>query len=164
MSEQRRADLYRVTAEARKKQRELLTQGIALNERRVAVLEADGSKKIDKETGEVVKDFDNPTDRTEFMNWMKDLEEFRQCEIQPVYIRWGIAKIEGLVIDGQEATIETLLSDGPDDLADEIFAQIEGRAELSASETKNSESPTTSSAADGTAMTATAAIPVDQAA
>lgn len=157
-SDQRRTELYSITAEARKRQREIIMQGAALNERRAPVLEDDGSKRINIYSGEVVKEFTNEIDRTEFNLWVNDLEEFRHRELCPVYVRWGVAKIEGLVIDGQDATVDTLLSDGPRDLADEIFAELEGRVELSAVETKNSESPTISSAADGTAMTTTAAI------
>lgn len=59
-------------------------------------------------------------------------------EVNPAWVRWGLDKIEGLEIDGEAATVETLISDGPAELYTEILTAIRKEAELSPEETKNS--------------------------
>lgn len=80
------------------------------------------------------------------MRVMIELSNVDHDEIQPRRIREFLKSLDGLEIDGQAATADTLLSDGPEDLVDEIDAQIKKLLTLSESERKNSESPTTSGA------------------
>ena len=58
-------------------------------------------------------------------------------EIENLYLRWGLVKIDGLSIDGEPATTELLLERGPDELAREIAASIKTQCGLTEVERKN---------------------------
>ncbi len=78
-------------------------------------------------------------------------------EIDRIYLRWGLRKIEGLAIDGEEATPEELIEKGPEGLVAEILRAIRREAGLSEEERKNCESPSIFSGGtrpDGSAGTA----------
>ncbi|HLH41375.1 MAG TPA: hypothetical protein VKV74_00215 [Bryobacteraceae bacterium] len=60
-----------------------------------------------------------------------------QCEIDRAYLEWGLEAVEGLEIDGEKATPETLIERGPLDLAREILGKIRGECGLSETERKN---------------------------
>lgn len=75
----------------------------------------------------------------------------------PVVLRHGLVSIEGLSIDGAPATVEMLISDGPEDLITEIKEACQAAAGLSVEQTKNSQSPGDSSRqTDGTPNSTTA--------
>jgi hypothetical protein len=59
------------------------------------------------------------------------------AEIEKAYLKWGLAEIEGLEIDGQPATPETLLADGPEGLCREIAAAVKAECGLDEAERKN---------------------------
>jgi hypothetical protein len=84
---------------------------------------------------------------------------FEQDEMAPPLLRWGVASIEGLVIDGKPADIELLIDAGPPELCEEISYQVTRVMNLSAAERKNSESPTTSGAVADGATTDMTALP-----
>ncbi len=65
-------------------------------------------------------------------------------EIDRVYLRWGLQAVEGLDIDGQAATPESLAERGPEDLVQEALAAIKREAGLTEAERKNSASPSIS--------------------
>lgn len=71
------------------------------------------------------------------------------CELTPRYIRWGLLSVEGLAIDGEPATVETLLSSGPEDIIPEIRDAVKRQLGLTLVQQKNSQAPTTSSEAVG---------------
>ncbi len=58
-------------------------------------------------------------------------------EIDAAYLRWGLDEIDGLSIDGEKATVETLISKGPEALAREMVTVIRGECALSDEERKN---------------------------
>jgi hypothetical protein len=58
-------------------------------------------------------------------------------EIDGVYLRWGLESVEGLVIDGDAATAETVIERGPEGLCREILAAIRAEAFLNEDERKN---------------------------
>lgn len=58
--------------------------------------------------------------------------------VRKLYIEWGVAELEGLRIDGQAATPEMLIANGPERLSDEIIEAIRAELELSDEERKNS--------------------------
>ncbi len=58
-------------------------------------------------------------------------------EVDAMYLRWGLASIEGLTIDGEPATAERLLERGPDELTREIVGAIKEQCGLSETERKN---------------------------
>ncbi len=58
-------------------------------------------------------------------------------EIERAYIEWGLDGIEGLEIDSEPATIESLIERGPLDLAEEILSRIKAECGLSQAERKN---------------------------
>jgi hypothetical protein len=76
---------------------------------------------------------------------------FEQDEMSPQILRWGVASIDGLTIDGKPATVESLIDAGPPELSEEITAEVTRVMRLSAAEIKNSGSPTTSGAVVDTA-------------
>ena len=58
-------------------------------------------------------------------------------EIDRAYLEWGLEAVEGLTIDGEEATPETLIERGPMGLAGEILGRIKSECGLSEAEVKN---------------------------
>lgn len=70
-------------------------------------------------------------------------------QMQPHRLRFFIKSVEGIELDGQPASVDSLIADGPDELLDEVDAEIKRLLELSEIERKNSESPTTSLAVVG---------------
>jgi hypothetical protein len=59
------------------------------------------------------------------------------AEIDRLYLAWGLAGIEGLVVDGQSATPEVLVSVGPEDLSREALNAIKAECGLTEEERKN---------------------------
>ncbi len=58
-------------------------------------------------------------------------------QIDRAYLEWGLVGVEGLEIDGQAATAETLIARGPEALAREIVTAIRRECGLSEEERKN---------------------------
>jgi hypothetical protein len=58
--------------------------------------------------------------------------------VRKLYIEWGVQEIEGLSVDGEAATVESIVAKGPEDLTDEIVATVRAELELSEEERKNS--------------------------
>ncbi len=58
-------------------------------------------------------------------------------EIDQLYLRWGLIGLRGLTIDGEEATVETLIAKGPEDLALEIAGAVKRQIGLTEEERKN---------------------------
>jgi transcriptional antiterminator Rof (Rho-off) len=54
-----------------------------------------------------------------------------------LYLEWGVTRLEGLKIDGADATLELLIDKGPEELSSEIFETIRGAIGLSDEERKN---------------------------
>lgn len=69
-------------------------------------------------------------------------------EIDREYVRWGLASLEGLQIDGQPATPEDLIEKGPEKLVAEVLAAVRREAGLDEEERKNCESHSTSCEGD----------------
>ena len=53
------------------------------------------------------------------------------AEIDRTYLEWGLRKVEGLEIDGEAATPESLIEKGPVELAAEILGSIKAECGLS---------------------------------
>jgi hypothetical protein len=60
-----------------------------------------------------------------------------QGEIDRVYLEWGLEAVEGLEIDGEAATPDSLIERGPANLAAEILKRIRNECGLSENERKN---------------------------
>jgi hypothetical protein len=60
-----------------------------------------------------------------------------RARMDALYLRWGLAEITGLVIDGEPVTLENLMERGPDALAREIADAIKGELSLDEDERKN---------------------------
>lgn len=58
-------------------------------------------------------------------------------EIDGAYLKWGLASVEGLSIDGESATPEMVATKGPEGLCQEILEAIRAEATLSETERKN---------------------------
>ena len=58
-------------------------------------------------------------------------------EIDRAFLEWGLTGVEGLTIDGVDATPQTLIASGPIELANEILARIKGACGLTENERKN---------------------------
>ena len=58
-------------------------------------------------------------------------------EIENLYLRWGLATVEGIVIDGELPTAEVLIASGPEALSKEIVAAIQAECGLTEEERKN---------------------------
>jgi hypothetical protein len=57
--------------------------------------------------------------------------------VRKLYVEWGLARLEGLSIDGDTATVELLIDKGPEELVDEIVSAIQEETGLSEEERKN---------------------------
>jgi hypothetical protein len=58
-------------------------------------------------------------------------------EIDRAYLEWGLEAVEGLSINGEAATPESLIETGPADLGAEILARIKSECGLNEDERKN---------------------------
>jgi hypothetical protein len=58
-------------------------------------------------------------------------------QINELYLQWGLVDIQGLLIDGKEATPESLIRIGPEPLCQEILTAIKAECYLSEEERKN---------------------------
>jgi hypothetical protein len=58
-------------------------------------------------------------------------------EIACYQLRWGVAEISGLLIDGAPATIESLVEGGPEALVHEVLRLIRAQLDLTEEERKN---------------------------
>jgi hypothetical protein len=58
--------------------------------------------------------------------------------IRKLYLEWGLADMTGLRIDGNPASVATLVEKGPEELSDEIVARIKSELGLTEDERKNS--------------------------
>jgi hypothetical protein len=58
--------------------------------------------------------------------------------VRKLYLQWGLAALEGLIIDGAKASVELLIEKGPELLCEEIISSIRAEFELSENERKNS--------------------------
>jgi hypothetical protein len=80
--------------------------------------------------------------RAEFLDAGTEIHEKIEAnilaqEIDAMYLRWGLANIEGLMIDGEPANTDRLLENGPEELVREIVTSIRGQCGLSEAERKN---------------------------
>lgn len=60
-----------------------------------------------------------------------------RAKIDRMYLLWGLAGIEGLQIDGEDATPARLVEDGPEELCSEALQAIKREFGLSEEEEKN---------------------------
>jgi hypothetical protein len=58
-------------------------------------------------------------------------------ELDEIYLRWGLAAVEGLRLDGVPATPDGLLRDGPEELVREALGAIRAQFGLNEEERKN---------------------------
>lgn len=91
---------------------------------------------------ELVRQIRELAGKVEFLEAGKDAGEKIEAallasEIDRLYLLWGLVKIEGLELDGQAATPETLVRAGPECLCREILAAVKGELGLSEDERKN---------------------------
>src|ERR1039457_4758233 len=82
------------------------------------------------------------TQRLEFYNAGAQLGDkleasITSAEIESVYVVWGITKVEGLTIDGVDATPDLLVERGPEDLVREAATLVRSQLGLSEDERKN---------------------------
>jgi hypothetical protein len=60
-----------------------------------------------------------------------------QSSIDRLYIAWGLLQVEGLAIDGEPATVSSLLEKGPEALCHEMAETLRRQCQLSEDERKN---------------------------
>ena len=60
-----------------------------------------------------------------------------RAEMDRLYVRWGVQAIEGLRVDGAEATPETLADAGPEDVFREALELVRRETGLNEAERKN---------------------------
>jgi len=58
-------------------------------------------------------------------------------QVDLAYLDWGLVRVQGLEIDGCEATVQTLLESGPEALSQEIAKVIRDRCRVTEPERKN---------------------------
>jgi hypothetical protein len=60
-----------------------------------------------------------------------------RSEIDRLYVKWGLVRVDGLTVDGQPATPETLIGSGPEDLCREVLEAVKAECGLTEEERKN---------------------------
>ena len=80
--------------------------------------------------------------RTEFYKAGAQLDDkldasIASAEVESIYVVWGVAKIDGLTIDGADATPDSLVADGPEELVREAATLVRSQLGLSEDERKN---------------------------
>ncbi len=80
--------------------------------------------------------------KAEFLEAGMDVREKLEAavigvEVDRVYLETGLVAIEGLTIDGEDATPNTFIDRGPMELAKEILIRIKAESGLSGEERKN---------------------------
>ena len=58
-------------------------------------------------------------------------------EIEALYLEWGLARVDGLVMDGTPATPAAVIATGPEELTREILEAIRMECSLNEDERKN---------------------------
>jgi len=59
------------------------------------------------------------------------------AQLDRLYIEWGLEEVLGLQIDGEQATPESLVDRGPEELFQEALAAVKAECGLSEQERKN---------------------------
>lgn len=59
------------------------------------------------------------------------------CEIDRLYVMWGLKEVRGLTLDGEPATPESLAASGPEELFREALAAVKAECGLTEAERKN---------------------------
>jgi hypothetical protein len=78
-------------------------------------------------------------------------------ELTPAYVRWGVQSIEGLEIDGEPATVESLIESAPEPLVDELGNELLRLTRMTTEEQLSFKLRTTSDAqVDGLTQTSSA--------
>lgn len=90
---------------------------------------------------ELIKQIRELCVRHEFLRAGDTSEQSEAAEsdlvMKKLYLEWGLAAIRGLMIDGKPATVDSLVSSGPEDLADEIIEHVRHELGLTEQERKN---------------------------
>ena len=91
---------------------------------------------------ELIRRIREVAQRIEFLEAGKDPHEgieasLLAAEVDRIYLLWGLTKVEGLAVDGREATPELLAEAGPEDLCREAVAAIKAECGLTDEERKN---------------------------
>ena len=60
-----------------------------------------------------------------------------RAEIDRMFVLWGLSGVSGLIVDGEEATPEVLVENGPEDLFREALAAVRAQTGLTEDERKN---------------------------
>lgn len=80
--------------------------------------------------------------KTEFYQAGAQLEDkleasIASSEIESLYVTWGVMNIDGLLIDGDPATPESLVARGPESLLHEAATLVRAQLGLTEDERKN---------------------------
>ncbi|MGA2145843.1 MAG: hypothetical protein ABSH49_12870 [Bryobacteraceae bacterium] len=80
--------------------------------------------------------------RKEFLEGGQSAEErmdgaLLQGEIDKLFVKWGLRAVEGLRLDGEEATLELLAEKGPEGLFREALEAVRTEVGLTPDERKN---------------------------
>ena len=59
------------------------------------------------------------------------------AEVESLYVVWGVSKVDGLLLDGSDATPESVVACGPEDLVREAATLVRSQLGLSEDERKN---------------------------
>src|SRR5690349_10133803 len=106
--------------------------GVTLTIRRVSV-----ARRL-----ELLRNVRDLTSRLEFYKAGADLGDkldasIASAEVESLYVKWGVTKVHGLSIDGTEATPESLVERGPEELVREAATLVRSQLGLSEDERKN---------------------------
>lgn len=111
---------------------------------RAALAEATARmRRISREMDAMAKLSPEEQDIEKLLEAQDRFDEIVATEVNPAWIRWGLASISGLEVDGEELGLDRLY-DWPAPLFKEALETIRAEADMSAEERKNSELPSTS--------------------
>ncbi len=91
---------------------------------------------------ELVRRIREISGRLKFLESSSEFEEQVEAnllaqQIEELYVRWGLANLEGLSIDGEPAKTDLLIDKGPEGLVKEIASAVKSQCGLTEQERKN---------------------------
>lgn len=144
-TEGRRIELSLKLAEVKAELEQFKRDAIPLAEKAAPVVEQ-LKAAITAQDKAAIEQLSKNLDFIDIIEHERKINSLIQNKIDPVYVRALLLSIDGLTIDDEPATVESIINNGPRELYAEIVSAVRHELGLSEEELGNSASPSTSTA------------------